>query len=165
MVLNKFVFPTVLALFLVIHQTASVRVMAQSMDSNLEAAEYGDADAQFHLGMTYIEGRGQNNNHAEAGKWFREAAAQGHADATFQLGILTERGNGVERDSERALDLYHLAAEAGNADAMYTLSTRYRHGQGVPQDIEQAELWYDRAILAWEEDNPAQLEKMFLRHE
>ena len=44
-----------------------------------KAAEQGDPDAQFHLGLCYDEGCGVPENKAEAIKWFQKAAEQGHA--------------------------------------------------------------------------------------
>ena len=50
------------------------------------AAEQGDADAQFNLGVLYKNGRGVAVDAVKAALWFRLAADQGHASAQFSLG-------------------------------------------------------------------------------
>ncbi len=44
-----------------------------------EAAERGEAWAQFNLGWAYAEGEGVAENDKETVKWFRKAAEQGNA--------------------------------------------------------------------------------------
>jgi hypothetical protein len=43
-----------------------------------DAAEKGDARAQYSLAVMYNDGIGVKKNPAEAMVWFRKAAAQGH---------------------------------------------------------------------------------------
>jgi TPR repeat protein len=48
----------------------------------LEAAEWGDADAYYRLGLAFSSGsRGVPCDSIEAHKWFNLAAAQGHTEA------------------------------------------------------------------------------------
>ena len=84
--------------------------------SSLEAcrmqAEQGNADAQFSLGVAYLDGRGVPENDAEAVRWFRMAAEQGQADAQFNLGRMYVDGQGVVQDDVRAYLWFNLAAAA-----------------------------------------------------
>ena len=41
-----------------------------------KAAEQGDAEAQFNLGLMYADGEGVPKDYAEAVKWYRKAAEQ-----------------------------------------------------------------------------------------
>ena len=50
-----------------------------------EAAEQGNADAQYALGRMYYNGEGVPRDEAEAVHWFRMAAELGHAEAQDQL--------------------------------------------------------------------------------
>ncbi len=59
-----------------------------------QAAEQGDAKAQFNLGVMYSDGRGVPQNDAEAVKWFRLAAEQGDASAQYNLGGVLPRPHG-----------------------------------------------------------------------
>ena len=43
------------------------------------AAEQGDANAQFNLGVMYDNGEGVSEDDVEAVRWWRLAAEQGHA--------------------------------------------------------------------------------------
>ena len=52
------------------------------------AAEEGDDEAQFNLGLIYAEGRGVPKNKAEAYKWWLISAAQGQPEAKRNCGIL-----------------------------------------------------------------------------
>ena len=49
------------------------------------AAEQGDADAQYNLGVCYDDGKGVAKNKQEAAKWYRMAAANGNEDAEKAL--------------------------------------------------------------------------------
>ena len=53
-----------------------------------KAAEQGDADAQFLLGVMYHEGHGVERSDAEAAKWWRRAAEQGDDNAKQALEAL-----------------------------------------------------------------------------
>ncbi len=75
-----------------------------------EAAEQGDADAQYSLGLIYANGQGVPRDHAEAAKWYRKAAEQGHAKAQYRLGFMYEYGVGVPRDLVLAHMWSNLAA-------------------------------------------------------
>ncbi|MGI6496156.1 MAG: tetratricopeptide repeat protein [Kiritimatiellia bacterium] len=52
------------------------------------AANLGNAEAQFNLGLCYDEGEGVAVDKAEAAKWYRKAADQGHAGARRALDML-----------------------------------------------------------------------------
>ena len=49
------------------------------------AADQGDADAQFNLGVMFEYGQGVAKNRAEAIRWYRLASTQGQAHATAAL--------------------------------------------------------------------------------
>ncbi|MBJ1839458.1 sel1 repeat family protein, partial [Neisseria meningitidis] len=66
--------------------------------ATLQAAERGDTQAQFNLGMMYAEGRGVRQDYAEAVRWTRQAADQGDAQAQFLLGLMYAEGRGVRQD-------------------------------------------------------------------
>jgi len=54
------------------------------------AAERGDAEAQFNLGVCYKNGWGVTKDLAEAVRWFRKAARQGDQNAQKILNDLGE---------------------------------------------------------------------------
>jgi TPR repeat protein len=52
-----------------------------------KAAEQGDADAQYNLGLKITYGLGVSPDYAQAEKWIRKAAEQGHAQARNRLAV------------------------------------------------------------------------------
>jgi TPR repeat protein len=76
-----------------------------------DAAQAGNADAQFYTGLMYAEGEGTRRSYAEAAKWYEMAAAQNQPDALYALAKLYVIGSGVPSDSGRALELFRRAEE------------------------------------------------------
>ena len=77
-------------------------------------AEQGDASAQYNLGLTYDNGIGVPQDHAEAAEWTRRAAEQGHAGAQANLGVMYANGEGVPQDYVAAHRFLNLAGAKGN---------------------------------------------------
>lgn len=50
-----------------------------------QAASAGHAEAQYHLGLLFLAGKGVVDSQEEAARWFRKAADQGHAEAKRAL--------------------------------------------------------------------------------
>jgi TPR repeat protein len=89
-----------------------------------KAAEQGDAEAQFNLGLIYNNSEGVPRDDVEALKWFLEAAEQGHAEAQFNLGRMYYNGAGVQQDFEEATNWYRKAAEQGDIEAQDTVKIK-----------------------------------------
>ena len=81
------------------------------------AAEQGDADAQFNLGLMYDKGKGVSQNYKTAVKWYRLAAEQGFAVAQSKLGWMYDEGKGVIKDYSLAHMWWNVAASQGNKNA------------------------------------------------
>ena len=62
--------------------------------ADIRAAEAGDADAQYRLGVMYEFGLEVPQDEAEAVAWYRLAAEQGHATAQYDLGFSYANGLG-----------------------------------------------------------------------
>ena len=122
-----------------------------------QAAEQGDADAQYNLGFCYEHGQGVTKNRSEAMKWYRKAAEQGHAYAQSRLGFCYKYGRGVTQNYTEAVKWWRKAAEQGNSGAQCGLGICYEEGQGVPQDYTEAVKWYRKAA---EQGNTYAQEKM-----
>lgn len=109
------------------------------------AAEHGDADAQYALGIMYDSGQGVPKNHATADEWYGRAAGQGDAHAQSSLGLAYLKGRGMPRNYAKATQWLSKAADQGSATAQYDLGLMYARGQGVPQDYTAAVALYNRA--------------------
>jgi TPR repeat protein len=113
-------------------------------------ADYGDADAQFSIGMKYYTGDGVAKDYSKAAEWFHKAADQDHAAGQRYMAQLYFNGHGLPRDEKLAILWDRKAAENGDPIAQYILGWRFNLGRGVPQDYLQAEMWYRKAA---EQDN------------
>jgi hypothetical protein len=106
-----------------------------------QAAEQGDADAQFRLGYMYEVGDGVPEDDTEATKWWFKAAEQGHVEAQSKLGFMYDLGRGVPEDHTEAVKWYRKAAEQGDADAQEFLGLMYGLGKGIPENDVEAYVW------------------------
>ena len=118
---------------------------ADTADSYRAAAGKGDADAQYKLARCYENGRGVEQDFAEARKWYEKSARHGHADAQHALATCYAYGMQVPQDYDLAIKWYGKAAEQGHADAEYAMGMNYAYGIGVKVDLGQAEKWYRKA--------------------
>ena len=80
-----------------------------------EAGEQGIAQAQHNLGIMYDNGKGVDQSHATAVKWYRKAAEQGYATAHLFLGATYAKGGlSVPQNFSEALQWLHKAEAAGD---------------------------------------------------
>jgi len=107
------------------------------------AAELGDREGQFALGLMLLRGaEGVARDRAEAHHWFELAAAQGQAGALYNLGVMALEGEaGAKADYAKAAEYFRKGAENGNADAAYSFAVLERQGQGVPANLVDAAHW------------------------
>jgi hypothetical protein len=117
----------------------------QAMHWYERAAEAGNVEAQFYLGVMYETGVRGNNDTASAAKWYRKAAEQGHVQAQTRLGVLYYQGRGVPADFAEAARWYAKAADGGSPRAQYNLALMYERGQGVPVNAAMAASLYEKA--------------------
>jgi hypothetical protein len=66
------------------------QISPKSLESIMNAAKHGDAEAQYRLGTMYSKGVGVRKDTAEAVKWFRRAASRGHPKARENLEYVYE---------------------------------------------------------------------------
>lgn len=81
-----------------------------------KAAQQGNAEAQYNLGVMYYSGDGAIQNYMQARKWFEKAAIQNYADAQFSLGVINEDGEGVSQDMAIAKEWFSKSCDNGNKD-------------------------------------------------
>jgi TPR repeat protein len=86
-----------------------------------KAAEQGQREGQFGLGLHYLLGKGVPQDKAEAQRWLTPAADRGHPYAQLLLGRMFEQGDGVAPDAVAAAHYYELAANFGLPRAQYWL--------------------------------------------
>lgn len=109
--MTKFLIFTVVLMLPVLGQAAeavpqsfSHTVYLQPYSKLRQAAEQGDAQAQYDLAYLYYKSgsdpeiTGLARSERLAAHWYREAAMQGHPSAQYNMAVLHLQGHGVERD-------------------------------------------------------------------
>jgi len=114
-----------LALFLVLLATGwAARPLAwDSLMRVKAAAEQGNPEAQYLLGLQYKEGDGIEKNRAEAVKWLRKSAESGYVEAQYALGDFYAGLDPTDdlSDPREAEKWLKAAAQQGNAAAQSRL--------------------------------------------
>jgi TPR repeat protein len=114
-----------------------------------EAAELGDAYAQYQLGNQC-----KDKDPAEAMSWYLTATSNANGldgwastagKASYEIAKMYEEGKGVPKNDETALAWLFRAAEKGDPEAPWDIARRYAKGMGVPRDAEVAADWYVEA--------------------
>ena len=108
-------------------------------------AEDGDAEAQFHLGALYANGRGVKFDLDEATQWLTKAADQNDFSAMTLLGWITLQ----QEDGEsgiKAMEWYQKSAEAGDIDAQCSIGDLHITGAaGIEPNAKAMLYWYEQA--------------------
>lgn len=105
----------------------------------LEAAESGITNAQYNLGVMYLNGDVKNKiDFKKAQRWLRKAAEQGNAVAQSQLGYLYEKGLGCSQDFAKACEWYEKSVAQGEYPAQFYLGEMYYNGWGVEKNRKKA---------------------------
>jgi len=108
----------------------------------LHAATYfGDADAQYRVGLLYMSDDGLGVNPLQSARWFSLAARKGHCPAQAQLGNLLFNGvAGIEAQPVEGLMWLVVAQErcAGTADAGW-IDDLLNNAQSVAAPEQQSE--------------------------
>lgn len=108
-------------------------------------ADAGDSEAQFRIGLLFLNGRGAKADSSEAARWFQLAGGMGHARAGYMLADMYAAGNGVEEDAHQAFEWYFFAAELGDPRAQLQTGIIYLDGEITNSDWVQAHVWFSRA--------------------
>ncbi len=126
----------------------SGRRMSSPRQTDMDiAAQNGDAEAQYRLGLAYQFAKGKPQNYSEAARWYRRAAEQGHAAAQNNLGFCYHNGWGVPQDYSQAAYWYRLSAQQGLPLGESNYGTCLEFGWGVRKDLGAAIEMYRRAAL------------------
>jgi len=106
------------------------------------AAELGDLNAHYHLGISYVNGWGVEKDEEKEVYHYEIAAIGGHPYARNNLGCY-EWKNGM---MERAVKHFIIAANFGHTGAMKSLWKHYKHGNIGKEDLEATLRTHQAAI-------------------
>ena len=108
---------------------------AKATEWYTKAAEQGNSQSQFMLGLTYlVDGKGRSKQIAKAIEWLQKSANQGYVNSQVLLGQIFYDGVDVPKDAAKALGWYEKAAAQGNTKALGRLGLMYLTGNGVTKN-------------------------------
>jgi serine/threonine protein kinase len=107
-----------------------------------DAANQGDAWAQYQLAHLLIKGEGVAKNTQTAANWMEKAANAGIVQAENDYGYMHQNGIGTPRNENKAIEWYTRAAKQSHAPAWYNLGFVYHKRN----DMAQARKAYQNAI-------------------
>ena len=114
-----------------------------------QAAERGDAEAQFVTGGMLYQGQGTDPDKRGGFKWLLQAAEQGKVspESLAIIGAMYLRGSTVPQNYLEAKKWLADAAAQGNLAAQNDLAYLYYNGLGGERDYEKALVLYEKAAL------------------
>ncbi len=118
-----------------------------------QAADKGQAVAQYRLGTMYERGQGVAMDSTKAIHWYEMAANQGNRKAMHNLAVAYANGPAAKRNMTESARWFAKAAGLGLSDSQFNLAVLYERGEGVPQSLTDAYKWY--AIAAATGDTEA----------
>ncbi|KMZ64719.1 Binding protein [Zostera marina] len=101
----------------------------------LEAAEMGNADAQYEVGRHLRTKDDIAYTEKEAFYYIKKAVDQSHPDALYLLGAVYLTGDCVEKDIASAMWCFHRASMKGHAGAAIAYGSLLLKGFEVPEAI------------------------------
>jgi TPR repeat protein len=122
------------------------------------AAEAGEAEALYVLGLACFRGQGVEKDLAAARELQLAAAMRGLPDAQFELSLLLALGLGGEVDAEGARRWEAKAAKAGHPRACLNRGARLANSKRP--DWDKVAYWYARAAAGGNAEAAARLSKM-----
>ena len=103
--------------------------MQSAYDLFAQAADQGNAGAQYEVAMFQKSGRNPvKQDVAAARRWFTRAAEQNNTNAQYELGQMYEQGVGGEKSCKDAEKWFRRAAEKSHTEAMMQLGWVYLRG-------------------------------------
>ena len=96
--------------FKLIDETAWSKRWGEAFKPCLQAAEQGNARAQYWVGSTYHTGHGTERSYELAARWWLAAARQGDGESQLNIAGLYRDGAGVLKDPVAAHMWYNIAA-------------------------------------------------------
>lgn len=106
------------------------------------AAELGDADSQYDLGLAYYDGDGVEQDKARGIRYWQQAAMQGQSDARHGLG-LAELGR---LNHDLAVQHWLISAQMGYEKSLTTIKFLYMNGKATKEQYANALKGYQDAV-------------------
>lgn len=121
---------------------ACFSIYAQNIESLRSQAIQRDADAQYQLGLRYLNGQGINQDKKQAFYWLELAAENGNLAAQQQITDMYLNGIGTSKSLNDAMFWMTSRAVAGQADAQIQLGDLYQKTKFFAYPIDYAKIWF-----------------------
>lgn len=116
-----------------------------TIESLIHAANKGDRNAQYDLGMRYQYGNGVKKSRIKAHRWLSKSAQAGNPQAQYALSLFYQQYARNAQGTKKALLWIKKAADQGLADAQYSLGMMFRNGSLVHKNPVEARKWLRKA--------------------
>lgn len=116
-----------------------------------KAADQGNAEGMWIMGLAYEHGRGVEKNSIKAVEYYQKGAELGNDQSMNSYAAYISRGKVPGKTAKDAFELIKRAAEMGDVLAMRNLGHCYQFEEGTRHDMKQAIFWYEK-YLEHEED-------------
>lgn len=110
-----------------------------------KAAEKGDPNGLYNLGMCYMNGIGCEKDYDLGFEAFKAAAEKGHPEAINNIGGCYRDGIVVEQNMEKATRWFKRSADFENVYGMINYGLSLQNGEGIEQDEKAAIKYFERA--------------------
>lgn len=101
------------------------KIYEKALKHFTNAAEQGNSDAQYKLGLLYFCGEGVPKDFVEAKKWFEKAYMNDNAAATYFLSCMYYNGDGTDVDKNKSRWLFDKASEKCKQQEIMELDDLY----------------------------------------
>lgn len=120
---------------------------AKAAEAYLKAAEKGDSESQFAVGLLYMSGDVLPNNpfsqDIETGlKWYQKSANQDNDMALLTLGNYYAD---YKNDTDKAVQYWEKSAEKGNYMAKFLLGSHYLSNHTASVSLQKVEQYLDES--------------------
>jgi uncharacterized protein len=112
-----------------------------------QAAEKGNAEAQYNYGVSYQQGIEVQQNDSIANTWFLKAAKQGWKDAQFKVAYSYATGRGVPQNDKQAFFWCVKCAAQQDVECMFNVVSCYTEGRGTQKNLDSMLAWATRLAL------------------
>ena len=120
----------------------------EALEWHKKAAEGGELDSWYYVGVAYEEGRGGPRDVSYAAKCYEKGLSSESIGCRNRLGALYMDGNGVPQDYQKGVKLLEEAYRSGNKWGLVYLGRAYAKGLGVPYDHGKARELLEK--VTWE---------------
>lgn len=110
-----------------------------------KAANLGDGEGLFQVGLAYYEGCGVRRNYKRALDYFKRATEAGNPRGYFYLGMAYIEGNGAGKNEQKGVAALEIGAAQDDIQCCMALVSCYIEGIGVEKDAERVKALIEQA--------------------